>query len=118
MCRKGLLFLRALAQVSNGESLPYHLQDYLELLDWAGRVERPGKRGAVAADAPGILTRLGVEPEQFRTGLQSRFSFRGSVVASRTSAQGVTVRTGRKFFRGVLIGPAQLRGNTGVSCPS
>lgn len=84
--------------------LPYQLQDYLDLLDWAGRIERRGKRGAIAADAPAIVQRLGVEPERFRAQLQSQFSFRGAVVGRRSTARAVASRTGRSFYRGVLFG--------------
>ena len=41
------------------------LNDYLKLLDFAGREKRQGKRGAIPADLEPILTRLGIVPEQF-----------------------------------------------------
>jgi len=36
------------------------LDDYLELLDWAGRTIREGKRGAIPAHLSPILDRLGI----------------------------------------------------------
>lgn len=93
------------AEPSDGQ-LPYQLQDYLELLDWAGRIERPGKRGSIAADTPAILARLALEPERFRAQLQSQFSFRGAVVGRRTTARAAAKQSGRKFYRGVLFGSA------------
>ena len=89
----------------NAQHLPYQLQDYLELLDWAGRVVRPGKRGAISTGTPAILVRLALEPERFRVQLQSQFSFRGAVVARRSTAKNLAGRAGRKFFKGVLFGP-------------
>jgi len=90
----------------SAKHLPYQLQDYLELLDWAGRIERRGKRAAIAADTPAILERLALEPDRFRAQLQSQYSFRGAVVGRRTTARAVARQSGRKFYRGVLFGPA------------
>ncbi len=39
--------------------------DYLELVDWAGRAVREGKRGAIPSDIPPILQRMGLEPDAF-----------------------------------------------------
>ena len=38
--------------------LPISAAEYIELVDWTGRQLRPGKRGAIAADAPAALGRL------------------------------------------------------------
>ena len=88
------------------EHLPYSFQDYLELLDWAARIGRPGKRGATPASAPAILERLALEPDRFRAQLQSQFSFRGAVVGRRSSARTAATQTRRKFYRGVLFNSA------------
>jgi REP element-mobilizing transposase RayT len=45
------------------DGLPFKLNDYLELVDWSGRIVREGKRGAIAANAPAILQRLAITPE-------------------------------------------------------
>jgi len=37
------------------EGLPFHLADYLELVNWTGRGVRDDKRGAIAEDVPPIL---------------------------------------------------------------
>ena len=44
------------------KGLPFRLKEYLELVDWTGRLIRDGKRGAIPADAPPILQRLGIKP--------------------------------------------------------
>jgi hypothetical protein len=41
------------------DCLPFKLDDYLELVDWSGRIVREGKRGAIAASTPALLLRLG-----------------------------------------------------------
>ena len=45
------------------EGIPYSLIDYIELLDWTGRVIRPDKRGAIPANHPQLLNLLGIEDE-------------------------------------------------------
>ena len=43
--------------------LPFPLQDYLELVDWTGRILRDDKRGSIAGDLPPILDRLQIDPK-------------------------------------------------------
>ncbi len=59
---------KLLDPVSRGEgsiSLPFYWQDYLVLLDWTGRAIRDDKRGYIPSDAPNILLRLGVHPDNW-----------------------------------------------------
>jgi len=42
------------------EGLPFHLADYLDLVNWTGRAVRADKRGAIAEDLPPILERIGI----------------------------------------------------------
>jgi len=53
-------------QVTDG----FTLRDYLQLVDWAGRAVRDGKRGAISEDAPPILQRIGLGPGSFLEHLQ------------------------------------------------
>jgi len=46
-------------------TLPTTLHNYLALVDWTGRQLRPGKRGQIHAEAPPILTRLGVNEREW-----------------------------------------------------
>ena len=63
------LFVAPLMPFAAGEqkgwTIPFALHDYLELVDWGGRVLHPDKRGAIDEDAPGILRRIGVDPALF-----------------------------------------------------
>jgi len=62
--------------------LPFKLNDYLELIDWTGRIIHPNKRGAISEDLPTILDRLNIAPKhwEFMTQhFESRFkNFVGS----------------------------------------
>ena len=41
--------------------LPFRLTDYLELVDWSGRILREDKKGAIPAEVPAILQRLQID---------------------------------------------------------
>ena len=56
--------------------LPFRLTDYLDLVDWTGRILREDKHGAIPADSPCVLDRLGLEQDHWRyltTHFESRF---------------------------------------------
>jgi REP element-mobilizing transposase RayT len=46
--------------------IPFAYQDYLELVDWSGRIVRDDKRGIIDPELPPILTRLNTDPERWR----------------------------------------------------
>jgi len=86
--------------------IPFYVTDYLELVDWSGRVVVAGKRGTVPSNAPPILRRLSMEPSRFaeRVITQSEVfpSALGPVEALRAFARSL----GLKFIRnGVPFGP-------------
>ncbi len=43
------------------EGIPFSASDYLELVDWSGRVIRQDKKGAVPENLPPILSRLNID---------------------------------------------------------
>ncbi|BDX06438.1 transposase [Planctobacterium marinum] len=52
------------ANMSHG--LPFHLTDYLELVDFTGRAILPDKRGAIEQSTPAILERLNLKMAQWQ----------------------------------------------------
>ena len=94
-----LEFTGTIGDIESG--LPFHFSDYLELVDWTGRAIRENKRGFIPADVPPILTRLGVEAENW---IETVRHFRrhfydfvgpGDILAQRGRA------LGRSWLRGV-----------------
>jgi hypothetical protein len=65
-------------RVSNKGFLPITLDEYLSLLDTAGRVVRGGKRGVIPKDLPPILQRLGLEPTRWIDSFMDLFSTRSA----------------------------------------
>jgi REP element-mobilizing transposase RayT len=46
--------------------LPYTLKDYLDLVDWTGRIIRADKRGSISKRATSLLTSLGLSEAQWQ----------------------------------------------------
>ena len=83
-------------------AIGFTLRDYLELVDWAGRAVREDKRGAIAADAPPILRRVGLDPNGYLdhvagTPEPERPTVIGHVRNIRQAAEAL----GRRFLKGV-----------------
>ena len=47
-------------------SLPYDLRNYIELVDWTGRIARTDKKGFIPEYAPSLLSTLRLNQEQWR----------------------------------------------------
>ncbi len=47
------------------KGLPFRLSDYLELVDWSGRILREDKKGAIADQTPPVLQRLNIEAKHW-----------------------------------------------------
>ena len=77
--------------------IPYQLMDYLQLVEQTGRVICTDKPGAIPSDLPPLLTRLGVDQEEYLAFVASddRRLIHGAVGAIKAFAQSV----GKKFFR-------------------
>jgi REP element-mobilizing transposase RayT len=99
------LSLRAFAEQADDElGLPFCLQDYMELVDWAGRQIRPDKKGFIAEDTPPILARLGMDAAPVLNYLRKP-GRRPSVALGPVSAMRAFAQTvGRKFIKGLPMG--------------
>ncbi len=100
--------LRAFAgdrpQVGATDTLPFHLQDYLDLADLTGRVARADKPGVIAPTAPALLTSLGIAPtEWFATVTQIRRRYQSFIGAPRRLRQLANDR-GWHWVRGLSAG--------------
>ena len=70
------------------KGLPFHLDDYLELVDWTGRAVVAGKRGAIPENIPPILHRLQFDPKHWLSMTEQFESrFKGLVGAAKILQQ-------------------------------
>jgi len=62
---KGLMPFAGNPRADMPKGLPFRLTDYLELVDWTGRILRADKRGAITANTPEIIERLKISPQHW-----------------------------------------------------
>jgi REP element-mobilizing transposase RayT len=84
--------------------MPFSINEYLELLDWAGREVKRGKKGFIPPTTPPILTRLNMHSSPVLNYLKRHEPqmpvAMGSVPRLRCFAQSV----GRRFIKGLTLG--------------
>jgi len=83
-------------------AIGFTLKDYLALVDWAGRAIREGKRGAISADAPPILQRLGLEPSRYLEHVKGTAATEESTAIGHIKKLRQTAEVlGKRFIKGV-----------------
>jgi putative transposase len=85
-------------QVDDG--LPFSFTDYLELVDWAGRVVRGGKRSRIPATEPPILKRLGMTSGPLTDYLTKAERQQHGALGPVAKLQAFARSVGRKFVKG------------------
>ena len=81
--------------------LPLSLAEYLQLIDWTGRQLRRGKRGAIAADAPPILQRLGIDGDGWLWGIESFGRVFRSAIGRAAALTDFAASRGRRWLHGI-----------------
>jgi REP element-mobilizing transposase RayT len=80
--------------------LPFNFCDYLELIDWTGRIVREDKRGFIPPATPPILQRLNIEPKQWLntcTHIERKFYL---AIGPITKLQQFTTRLKQRWLKG------------------
>jgi REP element-mobilizing transposase RayT len=82
-------------------AVDFTLREYLQLIDWAGRVVKAAKRGAISEEAPPILQRIGLEPSRFVEHLQGYAATEQQTVIGHFEKIRLAAQTlGRWFLKG------------------
>ena len=87
------------ANMPNG--LPFRLTDYLELVDWTGRILRDDKPGAISDNIPPILQQLNIDPKQWcylSTHFESEFK---SLVGTAYNIKAACQHFGQQWVHGI-----------------
>lgn len=90
-------------RASNRGVLPLRTDQYLATLDWAGRLLRGDKRGAIPADVAPILERVGTPRDRFANALDFYGSLRFHAVGHEETMRAVASSRGQLWLRGVTI---------------
>lgn len=77
-------------------------EDYLELVDWAGRAIRENKRGSIPSTLPPILQRLQLNPEHYlRHVRKGGRGYHVAAIGKVERLRDVAEQLGRKFLKGL-----------------
>jgi REP element-mobilizing transposase RayT len=95
--------LRALRTEGTASSdvLPCPLRDYLELVDWTGRVIRGDKPGAIDARLPPILVRLNIDSEAWRHAMRPHGNVFGRAMGRLNHLRLHATTLGQSWVRGL-----------------
>ena len=83
------------------KGLAFHLQDYLELLDWTGRCIREDKPGAIANDLPPILDRLQITTESWRSLTGEFEALFSSLIGHEQTVQAACQQLNKQWCHGI-----------------
>ena len=83
------------------EGLPFRLTDYIELVDWTGRIIRDDKKGSISDHLPPVLARLGMEAENWVYLAQHFESPFKSLVGSSISMKRACEQLGQRWVQGI-----------------
>ncbi len=86
--------------------IAFALADYLELVDWAGRIHRPDKQGQIAQNAPPILERLGLDSSIFLKAIGKQQLSQGTVIGLAENCQHHAELKGRCRLKGPTLSAA------------
>ncbi len=101
----------------NEQGIPYAHQEYLDLVDWSGRAIRAGKRGAIPANLPPILSRLGIDAESLVGHLRGDTNGFVDVIGRPAEIKRAAMALRQKFVKGLSAAEA-LFGKRRVAEPA
>jgi len=83
--------------------LPFRLTDYLELVDWTGRILREDKRGSIPDNIPPILEQLNIDPQHWCYLSQHFESQFKSLVGTAFNVKAACEQLGQRWVHGVRV---------------
>lgn len=82
------------------QHIPYHIIDYIELVDWTGRQMRADKRGAIDTALPPILARLGISADCWLQNCQQLETIFHRVLGPVSSLKQFCQKLGQRWLHG------------------
>jgi hypothetical protein len=77
--------------------------DYLQVLDWTGRMLAPGKRGRIAEDAPAVLAVIDRDADRWTTRVSAFGSGWSRVAGSAQDLIALAERLGQQWLKGIRL---------------
>lgn len=88
-------------QTGRGDPIGFSIEEYLMLVDWAGRTIRADKRGAIEPGLPAILGRLGIDTHCYVRYLGRQEHGFACAIGKVKSLRDAARDHGRRFFHGL-----------------
>jgi hypothetical protein len=82
-------------------AVPFAFDDYLELVDWTGRVIRSDKSGHIPSGHPKILNRLGIDAARFIGYSERLLQELGTAVGAPAAMINLCARRQTKYLHGI-----------------
>ena len=83
------------------DGIPFRLEDYIALVDWTGKQLHEGKRGKIDSSLPEIISRLGIEPENWQY-LTTKFEESFTLMAGHPdNVEAACTHLGKAWTRGI-----------------
>ena len=96
-----LLAFRNQSTPQQEPTLPMRFEDYLQLVDWTGRVARSNKSGAINSHLPTILIRLQINPDAWRATMRVGGNLFGRALGRVERLRAHARRLGQAWIRGL-----------------
>jgi hypothetical protein len=81
-------------------TIPFHLDNYIALVDWTGRAVRHDKRGSIPQELAPVFERLNMEPDDWLAALNSAGHRYGLARGPLSRLKQYAERLGKKWIRG------------------
>ena len=91
-------------QTGDAGAIPCCLPDYLQLVDWAGRAVHSDKKGAIPANEPPILQRLGLEAAELLRYVRRKPDRHVTALGPASTIRAFARAVGRQFIMGISLG--------------
>ncbi|MCG5501391.1 transposase [Ectothiorhodospira lacustris] len=85
------------------QTIPFSLEDYLELSETLGRCVHPMKRGFISEKSPRLLIRLGMEPQQFLRHADHLLKTFGPAIGTAETLSALARRRRCRRMRGIAM---------------
>lgn len=96
--------LRAFSSSGEADCIPFTLKDYVELVDWAGREIKHGKKGFISANQPPILVRLNMNSAPVLDYLRRTDDYMPVALGPVSQLRRFAHSVGRSFIKGLALG--------------
>jgi hypothetical protein len=102
--------LKFRSAVSDNEpTIPFLFSDYLELVDWTGRIIRSDKRGAIDSRLPPIMQRLNVDAVAWREAMRPSGNAFGRALGQLDHMRLHARSLGQSWIRGLRLADRLFR---------